>query len=228
MAPEYKQGPTPCGQWMWWWLMEKSQVLGRQPQLLGKSLADYNWLCLQLHHHTIGSNPSSIVPTLSDYQIASVNPYTYDAWLNALTLANKSSSYIRQVSHFYGHWWIIRCGRPPLFEVYASKCAMASTTSLARRLANSSGSSVTGLHVVAWATVKEDNDAFPSKILPVRWKILIGWNIGNNHSIDINKGVCNPLDANVCTISIDWRIWSFHAQIMTIDKLDNICQSKRQ
>ena len=33
-------------------------------------------------------------------------------------------------------------------------------------------------------------------------KTLAGWMSGDNHSIVVNKGVCNTLDANVCTMLV--------------------------
>ena len=78
---------------------------------------------------------------------------------------------------------------------------MASAASLARHLAASSGSSMVERYAVAWAIIKEDGGAFPSKILPARWKTLAGWMSVDNHSIVVNKGVYNTLDAKGCTTS---------------------------
>ena len=45
-------------------------------------------------------------------------------------------------------------------------------------------------------------NVFPSKILPTRCKTLAGWISDDDHSIVVKKGVCNTLDAKVCTTSV--------------------------
>ena len=55
---------------------------------------------------------------------------------------------------------------------------------------------------MASTIVKDDKDAYSSNVLPTRWKTLVGWMLADGHSIAINQGVCNTLDANMYTMSI--------------------------
>lgn len=73
---------------------------------------------------------------------------------------------------------------------------------LARRQAIFSWSSMVERSAVAWARVRNDKVAFSSKIFPIRLKTLAGWMPHDNHSIVVNKGVCNTLDAKMCTTSV--------------------------
>ena len=143
---------------------------------------------------------------MTDHQNAEIIHNTYNARSNASTLASKSISYILQISCIRGGWWIIRwCWLLAIGGVCIKK-AMASAASLTRRLAASSWFFVVGRSTVAWAIVREHGGIFPSKILPTKWKTLADWMLDNDHSIVVNKGVYNILDAKVCTTSIT-RFW---------------------
>ena len=108
-----------------------------------------NLLCLQIHHHTLRYNPNRIAPNPTDHQDTDIIHHIHDARFNAAQLASRSSSYIRHICCLHGSKLVVRCGGPLSSEMYEWKDAMASTISLARYLAVSSGSSMAQSSAVA-------------------------------------------------------------------------------
>lgn len=95
----------------------RSQVVGRQLQCLRKLFADHNGLCLQIYHHTLGSNPNCVAPNPkwppkcqnhSSYVQRQVECLKASEQVEQLHFIDKLLNYDKLLIRC---WWIMEWGR---------------------------------------------------------------------------------------------------------------------